>query len=206
MTTVAENTQQKADTVKRWKEANPGLSWCSQVYHEKEPTIHISKELLNSNAYRSLSRCALLIYQDFLAKRYMEKIKKNKTKDWTIRNNGEIVYPYLEAVNKGFTRKQFRDAIDELQRKGLIDITHLGKGGRKPAEGSTGDATTYWIDDRWKYYGTEDFRPARNPRTKDTRKSRGWALLNDDPTKKKAVLLKRKEALRKKLGVEKNTS
>lgn len=206
MTTVAENIQQKADTSKRWVEANPGLSWCSQEYREDEEKIYISKELLNSIAYRSLSRCALLIYQDFMAKRIMIKIKKDKTKVWNVLNNGEISYPYLEAVNKGFTRKQFRNAIDELQQKGLIDIKHLGKGGRKPAEGTTGDSTRYWIDDRWKNYGTEDFLSARNPRTKDTRKSRGWALLNNDPKKKKAVLLKRKEALRKKLGVEKDTS
>ena len=65
--------------------------------------------------------------------------------------------------------------IDELQQKGFIDITHQGKGGRKPANG-TGDVSLYWIDDRWKEYGTNDFRPPRNPRIKDNRKGRGWAL------------------------------
>ena len=206
MTTVAENTQQKTDTAKRWKEANPGLSWCSQEYREDEEKIYISKELLNSIAYRSLSRCALLIYQDFMAKRIMIKIKRDKTKVWTIHNNGEIVYPYHEAVDKGFTRKQFRNAIDELQQKGLIDIKHLGKGGRKPAEGSTGDASRYWIDDRWINYGTVNFNPARNPRNKDTRKSRGWSLINSDPDRKKAIEQRRKEVLKKKVECRKEHS
>ena len=98
-----------------------------------------------------------------------------------IENNGELVYPYTEAVENGFTKAQFRSAIDELQQKGFIDITHQGKGGRKPAKG-TGDVTTYWIDDRWIDYGTDDFRPPRNSRKKDNRKGRGWAVYH---TKKK---------------------
>jgi hypothetical protein len=198
MTTVAENIQQTIKTAKRWNEANPGLSWCSQEHPEKEEKIYLTKELINSKANRSLSRCALLIYQDFLAKRDMRKVKKGKGKVWIIRNNGKIIYPYAEAEQKGFTRKQFRDAIDELQQKGLIDIKHLGKGGRKPAKG-TGDVSTYFIDDRWKLFGTDDFKPARNPRNKDIRKSRGWALINSDPDKKKAIEQKRKDAVKKKV-------
>lgn len=204
MTTIAENIQNRSANIQRWKEANPGLSWCSQEYREDEEKIYISKELLNSIAYRSLSRCAFLVYQDFLAKRLMIKIKRGKDKVWTIQNNGEIIYPYQEAEQRGFSRQQFRDAIDELQQKGLIDIAHTGKGGRKPAKGSTGDATRYWIDDRWINYGTENFKPARNPRNKDTRKNRGWSLINNEPSKRKAIEQKRKETKKKKVQCEKS--
>ena len=121
-----------------------------------------------------------------------------------IENNGKIVYPYQEAEQKGFTRQQFRDAIDELQEKGLIDIKHLGKGGRKPAEG-TGDVSIYWIDDRWKKYGTDAFRPARNPRTRDTR-ARGWSLINSDPKLKRAIDRKRKATIMKKVRCENSHS
>ncbi|WLE95203.1 MAG: hypothetical protein QTN59_10940 [Candidatus Electrothrix communis] len=91
-----------------------------------------------------------------------------RSDDWIIRNNGEIVYPYAEAVNKGIGRREFRNAIDELMNKGFLDITHHGSGGR------SGDMTKYFLADRWKDYGTPSFRPPNNPRPKDTRNGRGW--------------------------------
>ena len=103
----------------------------------------------------------------------MEKVKNRKrSAEWVIRNNGDIVYPYLEAEKKGIGRREFRNAIDELIEKGFIDITHQGSGGRAR------DMTTYFIDDRWKDYGTAMFRPASNPRKKDSRKGVGWSLFH----------------------------
>ncbi|MBA7532126.1 hypothetical protein ES705_24352 [subsurface metagenome] len=61
----------------------------------------------------------------------------------------------------------------------MIDITHHGRGGRKPQKG-TGDVSRYWIDDRWQNWGTDDFKPPRNPRKKDSRKDRGWALYHQN--------------------------
>ena len=105
----------------------------------------------------------------------MKLIKRNRKKVWVCENNGDIIYPYAEAEKNGFTRDQFRNSIDQLQENGLLDITHQGKGGRKPAKG-TGDVSRYLIDDRWRDYGTDDFKQPRNPRKKDSRKGRGWAL------------------------------
>ena len=138
--TIEESIKRKIEKAKNWEIANPGLSWCDSGYLVDEPKIYITKELLNSPAYRSLSRAALLIYQDFLAKRIMKAVKRNRKKLWVTENNGEIIYPYSEALEKGFLRDVFRNSIDELQEKGLIDITHCGKGGRKPANGA-GDVT-----------------------------------------------------------------
>jgi hypothetical protein len=175
MVTVSEVIDAKIKKRAQWQEANPGISWSNPEHSENEGKIFITKELLESSAYRSLSRVALLIYQDFLAKRRPKPIKRNKKTVWIFENNGDIIYPYLEAEEKGFSRVQFRDAIDELQNKGLIDITHHGRGGRRPQRG-TGDVSTYWIDDRWKAWGTDEYRPPRKPRKKDKRKDRGWAL------------------------------
>ena len=172
MVTVAENERAKIEKAARWRRENP---WCSPEYPQDEAKIYITRDLLESEAYRSLSRCAMLIYQDFLAKREMVAIKRNRKTAWVINNNGEIIYPYSEAKENGFSNDQFRNAIDELQRKGFIDIKHQGKGGRKPAKGA-GDVSKYWIDDRWLDYGNEDFRPPRKPRIKDRRKGRGWSL------------------------------
>jgi hypothetical protein len=179
MVTVTEVVREKIEKAAKWREAN---SWCNSEYPQDEAKIYITKELLESEAYRSLSRCALLIYQDFLAKREMVAIKRNRKKVWVINNNGEIIYPYSEAEEKGFSRQQFIKSIDELQQKGLIDITHQGKGGRKSAKG-TGDVSKYWIDDRWLDYETEDFRLPRNPRVKDERKDRGWSLYHAQKNK-----------------------
>ncbi len=178
MVTVAGDIKNRIEKVKNWEEANPGLSWCNPEYPENEGKIYITKELLESPAYRSLSRAAMLLYQDFLAKRIMKQIRRNKQKIWVCENNGNIIFTYGEAEEKGYSRDQFVKCIDELQAKGFIDITHQGKGGRKPQKG-TGDVSTYWVDDRWKDWGAdtmENFRPPRNPRMKDNRKNRGWSL------------------------------
>ena len=195
MVTVEERIKQKIAKVKKWKEANPGLSWYNQEYVKDEGKIYITKELLESSAYRSLSRVAMLLYQDFLSKRVMKLVIKQK---WVCENNGNIVFPVTEALEKGYSRDQFRNGIDELQRKGILDITHQGKGGRKPLKGMA-DVSKYWIDDRWKEYGTDDFKPARNLRKKDTRQGRGWALIMNDPKRKKEIIRKRNETIRKKL-------
>ena len=185
MPTVAEDIKKKVEGAEAWDKANPGRSWCEVGHPEHEPKLYITKALLRSPAYRSLSRVAMLVYQDFLAKRVMKKISKNKMKVWITENNGMIVYPYTEAERNGFSRDQFRNAIDELQLKGLIDITHLGKGGRKPSDG-TGDSTKYFIDNRWCDFDEEkkrSKRPPRNPRKKDNRKGRGWALYHEKNTR-----------------------
>jgi hypothetical protein len=182
MVTVAENERAKIEKAAKWEKENPSLSWCSPEYPQDEGKIYITNELLKSEAYRSLSRCSMLIYQDFLAKRAMVPIKQNRKKVWVINNNGEIIYPYSEAKENGFSNDQFRNAIDELQYKGFIDIKHQGKGGRKPANGA-GDVSKYWIDDRWQDYGTDDFRRPRKPRKKDKRKGRGWAIYHSKKKK-----------------------
>jgi hypothetical protein len=192
--TVEERISRKIESVREWREANPGISYVDDWHPEDEPKIYIQKELLYSLVYRSLSRAALLVYQDFLAKRVMRLIKRNKKKYWCIENNGKIIYPYSEAENRGISRKTFVKAIDELQRKGFIDITHLGKGGRKPAKG-TGDVTTYMIDDRWRDYGTLEFRPPRKPRRKDKRKGRGFALIWKDEKKANEMVAKRNRTI-----------
>jgi hypothetical protein len=196
MVTVEEHVRNKIEHAKKWRIENP---WYSPEYFKDESKIYVTKEMLESKAYRSLSRCAMLIYQDFLAKREMIPTKRNRQSIWKINNNGEIIYPYTEAKDKGFSGDQFVKSIDELQEKGFLDITHQGKGGRKTADG-TGDATRYWIDDRWKDYGMDDFRPPRNPRKKDTRKGRGgWLAINQNPKRKKEIIQKRNETIRKKI-------
>ena len=123
------------------------------------------------------------MYLDFLRKRQWSEIKRNGNKQWTMTNNGDIVYPYLEAERKGVQRREFRNAIDELIAKGFLDINHHGKGGRKKIDQNgrvVGDMTTFIIADRWKNYGKQSFKPPKVERKKDTRKGRGWSVYNEN--------------------------
>ncbi|MBU0485087.1 MAG: hypothetical protein KKB30_11320 [Proteobacteria bacterium] len=124
----------------------------------------------------------------------MEPVKRAKrSDDWIIKNNGEIVYPYSEAEHKGIGRREFRNAIDELMAKGFLDIAHQGSGGR------SGDMTKYFIDDRWKDYGKPSFRPAKNPRIKDSRQARGWTAFHAKRKKSSVTeLIPKKAASRSK--------
>jgi hypothetical protein len=191
MGSIAEKIEKKFAKVKKWEKANPGFSWSPAEHESKEPKIYIPKEMLFSPVYRSLSRVAMLLLQDFLAKRIM---KQASGKTWFCENNDKIIFTFGEAEEKGYSRNQFRNGFDELQAKGFLDITHRGKGGRKPLKGHA-DCSTYLIDNRWKQHGTPDFKPARKPRRKDTRQGRGWALVMNDPKMKKAILSKRKKKL-----------
>lgn len=135
--------------------------------------VFLEKALLESEAFRSLSRWGLLVYLRFLQKRVIVKDKHGKRSDsYRITNNGQIFFPYKEADDIGIAPREFRNALDELQERGFIDIAVYGKGGR------SGDATLYLIDERWRNFGTSSFKPASKPRIKDTRQGRGWAAFN----------------------------
>ena len=191
MGTIPERIKKKSAKIAKWEAENPGQSWSNPLHEENEPKIYLTKEMLESGVYRGLSRVAMLLLQDFLAKRIMKQASKKK---WFCENNGKIIFPFGEAVEKGHSRNQFRNGIDELQAKGFLDITHQGKGGRKPLKGLS-DCSTYLIDDRWKKYGTSEFKPAKNPRQKDKRQGRGWALIMNNPEQKEKLLEKRKKKL-----------
>lgn len=135
--------------------------------------VFLEAELSNSEAFRSLSRWSMLVYLRFLQKRVLEKIKhKSKSDSFRIVNNGEIIFPYREAKERGIDERAFRNALDELIGKGFLDIARQGKGGR------SGESTLYSIATRWRQYGTDSFQPTKNPRVKDTIQGRGWAAFN----------------------------
>lgn len=135
--------------------------------------IYLEAELLNSDAFRSLSKWGLHVYLRFLTKRVMGREKhKSKSDSRKILNNGEIVFCYSEAEKLGIPRREFRNALDELIAKGFIDINHQGAGGRSR------DSSTYFVGTRWKKWNTADYKQTSNPRVKNTRQGQGWAVFN----------------------------
>jgi hypothetical protein len=134
--------------------------------------IVIERSLLKSQPFRGLGSKSKDVYFDFLMKCRIGKTKPKpgRAAERVILNNGKIEYCYSEAEVKGISRKQFRNAIDELIHYGFIDIAHLGTGGHK------GDKNTYSISDRWQSWGTDKFIAKHRP--KDGRQGRGWAVYN----------------------------
>ena len=115
-------------------------------------SIFVERRLLQSKAYRALrTPTAYFVLGIFWTKRQLAK-KGRRGKDWVITNNGEIVFTYQEAETKyGISGGAFRSAIDELRNKGFIDIAESGAGLHK-------SANLYSISNRWKSYGTPEYK------------------------------------------------
>jgi len=128
----------------------------------KPKGVYLDPNLIQSKAFMELSGTASKVLLWFMYRRQMTKIGRNGKEKWIICNNGEIYFTYSEAQKKyNLTRPRFQRAIDDLIDKGFIEINHLGGGMMK-------DPSTYSISEKWKDYGTDNFKVA--PRKKDTRK------------------------------------
>ena len=127
----------------------------------KSQHIYTERSLINSLAFIKLPGTAAKVLFWFLARRQFAKLSKFRRREWVNKNNGEIVFSYAEAENKfNLTRPRYSRALDDLIKFGFIDINHRGGGMFK-------DMTTYYISDRWRDYGTSDFKEQSRP--KDTR-------------------------------------
>ena len=122
----------------------------------------VSQSLLESFAFRSLSRKSLLVLSRFWIKTKKVKVKQYKAKaTWEISNNGDIEFTYAEAKNRlGLSGRSFTRAIDELIAKGFLKINEYGNVYNRKK-------TLYWIDDRWHRYGRDNFEKSK--RKKATR-------------------------------------
>lgn len=135
----------------------------SKSKSRKSTVVVFERQLLNSLAFIKLPGTASKVLFWFLARRQFVSLKVKGSKEWTNFNNGEIVFSYAEAIDKEkfkLTRPRFRRALDNLIKFGFIDINHHGGGMIK-------DMTTYYISERWKDYGTPEFKEQFRP--KDTR-------------------------------------
>jgi hypothetical protein len=137
------------------------------------------RDVLASRAFRSLSKTAMLVYLDFLAK--VRGKRMGNPKKFQMFNNGELTYYYSEALKRGITRPRFQRAIDELIEKGFIDLEHQGAGYNL----GTGkrDMNLYAISERWKAWGTDGF--VNKARPKDIRG--GFGFKNNQAWEKRKI-------------------
>jgi hypothetical protein len=125
----------------------------------KGHNIWIERRLIESKAFLSLSATALKVLMIFFTKRQFESIGRRGKEQWSIKNNGQIVFTYKKAKSKyGISESAFRRVVDELISKGFIDIAATGMGVHKVT-------TLYSISNRWRLYGTPDYEePKARPK------------------------------------------
>lgn len=109
--------------------------------------IYLEWELSDSEAFKILSGHAVRVLLRFLQKRTWKGKGKNKTYI-----NTRLVFTYAEAEELGISSSSFHDIIKKLYETGFIDIEHQGGGLAK-------DCSRYAVSDRWKNYGTLNFKP-----------------------------------------------
>jgi len=142
-------------------------------HHKASPVIFWERDLLESRAWLDLGGVAPQVYSLFRCRVQVVREGKpgrgqQRRSPYRIANNGRLVFSYQEALHKyGFTSPRFRRALEELVEKGFLDVAHAGGG-------TEGDATLYAISDRWRSYGTPDFKAATLPKGRPwtTRKTR----------------------------------
>lgn len=111
----------------------------------------ISKELVESKAWRNLGGIAPQLYTLFLLRRQMVKSGKKGHERWQCTNSQELVFTYKEAKEKyEITERRFHRAIDELIDNGFLDVV-------KSASGLFKEVTLYGLSERWRKYGTPQF-------------------------------------------------
>ena len=105
------------------------------------------KALIESEAFRGLTKTSILVLLDFHAKKQV----KGGGKRWQVLNNGELVYSYREAQRRGISSTAFMHAIDHLIERGFLFVAEQG-GGLK------GHTSKYGLSSDWRQYGTAAFK------------------------------------------------
>jgi len=122
--------------------------------------MFIPKRMHRSPAFRELTASSILVLFEFLYRRQLVKVGQRD--EWLIKNNGEIIFTYSEALKKFMMcRSTFCRSISQLVVLGFIDIAHHGGGMMK-------DCSKYGISERWTDYGKDAF--IKKSRKKDNRK------------------------------------
>ena len=122
----------------------------------------LEPDLIESDAYRNLSgKWALVVLIRFHQKAHRKKPgrRQQPLHKYIITNNGEIKFTYSEAEELGIkSSKTFNRVIRELvEDKGFIEISESGNWYEKKSTKSA-------ISNRWKRYGTPDYKKVEVPR------------------------------------------
>ena len=133
--------------------------------------VYIERDILESDAYWSLTGAAPQVYMVFLMKRILSDKAFGKDKARIVVNNGEITYTFVEACkNHRIPKSTFLRARDQLIKVGFIEIAD---------DGGCHHTTKYAISNNWRNYPEQTFERPKSGNlvgiktrwTKDTVKS-----------------------------------
>ncbi len=112
----------------------------------------LPSEIIEGPAFRDLGATAIKVFLDLLLRRKMgeRRVGSKRKPQWVVLNDGQIVYPYKEAQERGISPPAFTRAIDDLVNHGFIDICESGAGLLKTP-------TLYGFSERWREWGTTRF-------------------------------------------------
>ena len=146
--------------------------------------VYVPWEHLESEAVKELSASAIRVLLRFLQKRKWVKLGKG-VRSKTVYKNGGLALTYAEADSMGIKNTTFYEAIMRLVEVGFIDLEHHG--------GAYGqDYSRYAISERWRDYGTENFKEVEKKRSLQ----RGMDVRSNVRRKIKAPTEKRSGLLR----------
>ena len=121
------------------------------------PYVYIERELLSSEAFQKLSKSAIKVLLRFLQKRAWQRFGRGKKSKIVYTNSG-LVLTYNEADDMGIKTNAFYEAVKRLVAVGFLEVDHQG--------GAYGqDYSRYSLSDRWRAYGTPDFKEVLKKRS-----------------------------------------
>lgn len=133
--------------------------WNEYKKRSRSWSIRIGFDLLHSEAYKKLNYGpALKVLNWFHEKIRLQVNKRKRGKNRYQIIDGDISFPYKEAGFRGLSSQQFSRALRELHRIGFIEI-------KKPGAALKGDFTVFAFSDRWKEYGTPNFKTIEFPKS-----------------------------------------
>jgi len=119
--------------------------------------VYLSWEILDSGAFKKLSASGIRVLVRFLQKRLWSKVGKG-VRSKIVFENGGLAFTYAEADSMGIKNTAFFEAINRLIGVGFIDVEHQGGAYGK-------DYSRYAISERWRDYGTENFKKVEKKRS-----------------------------------------
>lgn len=137
----------------------------SKSTYEIKNSIIIEPKLFYSDAFKSLSKSAIITLLRCLQKRKWINKKENGRKRVVYLDEG-FIFPYAEAKFLGISTTQFWKNINKLIEVGFLDIVH--QGGCYQHNSNEKDYNIYKVSERWRFYNTKNFKPISKARVLDT--------------------------------------
>jgi hypothetical protein len=133
--------------------------WIEYLKETRGWAIRMGFDLLHSRAYRELNYGpAIKSLNWFYEKLKVEVDKRKHGKNRYKIRDGDISFTYREAGFRGLSFQQFSRTLKELHKFGFIEI-------KKPGSALRGDWTQFRFSERWKEYGTPNFKYLECPKS-----------------------------------------